>query len=350
MDPLSQAVLGSMASLGAAKVKAKMRQKTKDSSDSNDSNESKETPSLKVIALWGALAGMAADLDVLIRSSSDPLFHVQFHRHFTHSLFFIPIGALIVSLFLKLFRVPVKRSYLYTFCAYATHGLLDSFTNYGTQLFWPLSSTRVALNTVAVIDPLCTIPLVILVILCLRTKNLKFNDAAIIYVIAFMSLGFYQRERVTNFLTSKGLINEQTQRQMIKPTIFNNVIWRGIVVDQDQAKFYAVKSIPFGKIKLYPKSESASIVKENEIKNLLKHYKSQKFPYDYERFRSFTSGYLHWGQDNTIVDSRYSILPYSSQAMWDIKFHKGEGHVVFNTSRAVDINSRKEFLKLLFDF
>ncbi|MFG1492282.1 metal-dependent hydrolase [Halobacteriovorax sp. ZH4_bin.1] len=344
MDPLSQAVLGSMAALGATKIKSKIRRKNE------VSKKSKEAPSLKVIALWGALAGMAADLDILIRSSTDPLFHVQFHRHFTHSLFFIPIGALVVSLFLKLFRVPIKRSYLYTFCAYATHGILDSFTNYGTQLFWPLSSTRVALNTVAVIDPLCTIPLVILVIICLRTKNLKFNTAAIIYVVAFMSLGFYQRERVTNFLTTKGLINEHTERKMIKPTIFNNVVWRGIVVDQDQAKFYAVKSIPFGKIKLYPKSESASIVKEKEIKNLLKHYKSDKFPYDYERFRSFTSGYLHWGEGNTIVDSRYSILPYSSESMWDIEFHKGEGHVTFNTSRAVDINSRKEFLKLLFDF
>ena len=43
--------------------------------------------------LLGALAGMAPDLDVLIRSSTDPLLFLEYHRQFTHSLAFIPIGA-----------------------------------------------------------------------------------------------------------------------------------------------------------------------------------------------------------------------------------------------------------------
>ena len=42
--------------------------------------------------LFGFLAGMAADLDVLIRSSSDPLLFLEYHRQFTHSLVFIPVG------------------------------------------------------------------------------------------------------------------------------------------------------------------------------------------------------------------------------------------------------------------
>ncbi|RZF20909.1 metal-dependent hydrolase [Halobacteriovorax vibrionivorans] len=338
MDPVSQAVVGTMAALGSIR-----RKKTK-------TTEKESGPSFKAIALWGALGGLAPDLDVLIRSASDPLFHVQFHRHFTHSIFFIPIGALVVSLFLRLFRVPIKRSYLYTFLGYATHGTLDAFTNYGTQLFWPLSDMRVALNGVAVIDPLCTIPLVILVLVAIRLKDIRFNIAAITYLCLFMSLGLYQKQRVTEFLISKSLINNETTRFMVKPTIFNNVVWRSIVLDQSQAKFYAVKSIPFGEIKLYPKHESAKIVKEDEIENLLKHYDSKKFSYDYERFKHFTSGYLHWGKNNTIVDSRYSILPYSSEAMWSVQFHKGPGHVHFNTERAVDVNARKEFLKLLLDF
>lgn len=333
MDPISQAVVGTMAALGSVKRK-----------------DNKSKPSLKAIALWGALGGMAPDLDVLIRSASDPLFHVQFHRHFTHSVFFIPIGALIVSIFLRLFRVPIKRSYLYTFLGYATHGLLDAFTNYGTQLFWPVSDMRVALNGVAVVDPLCTIPIVILVLVGLRLKDIRFNYAAIIYLICFLSLGLYQKERVTKFLMSKSLINGDTQRFMVKPTIFNNVVWRSIVVDKYRANFYAVKSIPFGEVKLYPKHESAKIVKEDEIENLLKHYESKKFSYDYERFKHFTSGYLHWGNNNSIVDSRYSILPYSSEGMWSVEFHEGKGHANFNTDRAVDIESRKEFLNLLFDF
>ena len=58
----------------------------------------------------GGLAGMAADLDILIRSSQDPLLSLIYHRNFTHSLFFIPFGALLVALALlmfKSFRTPV---------------------------------------------------------------------------------------------------------------------------------------------------------------------------------------------------------------------------------------------------
>lgn len=335
MDPFSQAVLGTMAALTCVKKKA---------------SASESTPSIKAIALWGALGGLAPDLDVLIRSATDPLFHVQYHRHFTHSLFFIPIGALIVSLFLKLFRVPVKRSYLYTFLGYATHGILDAFTNYGTQLFWPISSYRVALNNVAVVDPLCTLPLIFLVILAIKFRKLVLNYVAIGYFTFYMALGFYQNARVTNFLKDHGIINSTTKRYMVKPTIFNNVVWRAIIMDDDTARFYAVKSIPLGRIKLYPKVESAKIVKEEEIENLLKNYPSKNYRYDYERFKNFTSGYLHWGVDGSIVDSRYSILPYSSQAMWDIDFKNAKAHVNFNTSRVIDLNKRREFLKLLLSF
>ena len=46
---------------------------------------------------FGLIAGMAPDLDVLIRSSSDPLLFLEYHRQFTHSIIFIPIGGLLIS-------------------------------------------------------------------------------------------------------------------------------------------------------------------------------------------------------------------------------------------------------------
>jgi inner membrane protein len=35
-----------------------------------------------------------------------------------------------------------------------THPLLDSFTSYGTQLFWPLMPTPTAWSSIFIIDPL----------------------------------------------------------------------------------------------------------------------------------------------------------------------------------------------------
>ena len=50
---------------------------------------------VRLATLIGLVSGVIADADVFIRSSSDPLLVLEFHRHFTHSIFFIPIGALV---------------------------------------------------------------------------------------------------------------------------------------------------------------------------------------------------------------------------------------------------------------
>ena len=103
----------------------------------------------------GFLAGLAADLDVLIRSTDDPLLRLEFHRQFTHSFLFIPLGGFVVSLFLWLF-LRRKKSFWsilkFSVLGYGTHGLVDACTSYGTYLWWPFSYTRAAWNNVSIID------------------------------------------------------------------------------------------------------------------------------------------------------------------------------------------------------
>jgi len=99
------------------------------------------------ITLIGFLAGLAPDLDVLIQSSDDPIIFLEYHRQFSHSLFFIPFGSLLVTLCIFPFlrgSISLKIVYIASFLGYATHGLLDACTSYGTQLFWPFSDQRVA--------------------------------------------------------------------------------------------------------------------------------------------------------------------------------------------------------------
>lgn len=40
----------------------------------------------------GFFAGLIADADILIQSDQDPLLTVEFHRHFTHSIFLFHSG------------------------------------------------------------------------------------------------------------------------------------------------------------------------------------------------------------------------------------------------------------------
>lgn len=73
---------------------------------------------VRLAAGIGFFAGIAADMDILIQSENDPLLNIEFHRHFTHSLFFVPLGALLVALVLwPFFRkyLPFLRLYLFTF-------------------------------------------------------------------------------------------------------------------------------------------------------------------------------------------------------------------------------------------
>ncbi|MDG1119502.1 MAG: metal-dependent hydrolase, partial [SAR86 cluster bacterium] len=83
------------------------------------------------IGVIGFLAGLAPDLDVLIRSSNDPILFLEYHRQFSHSLFFIPFGSLVVTLLvfpLVKKSMSLKTVYIASFLGYATHGLLDACT------------------------------------------------------------------------------------------------------------------------------------------------------------------------------------------------------------------------------
>ena len=179
MDPLTQGVLGAAAPQSTAARKH-----------------------LASAGLLGLLAGITPDLDVFIRSDTDPLLFLEFHRQFTHSLIFIPIGGLLCGLLLHWLLgqrrgLSLRQSLLYCTLGYATHALLDTCTTYGTMLWWPFSDTRFAWNTVSVVDPLFTLPVLVLVVLAAWRKNTWFARTALIWAALYPTLGMMQRDRAT---------------------------------------------------------------------------------------------------------------------------------------------------------
>lgn len=163
MDPFSQATLGAVAAQSTSDPRR-----------------------LRAAAFLGCVAGLAPDIDVFISSSIDPLLFLEFHRQFTHSLVFIPVGALICS---AVFYVAVRRylsfkeTFLFCLLGYATHGLLDACTTYGTQLFWPFSDDRIAWNNVSVIDPLLTIPAFILMVVAVIKARANYARIAFAWIV-----------------------------------------------------------------------------------------------------------------------------------------------------------------------
>src|SRR5690606_27072308 len=113
--------------------------------------------------LWGAIGGTIPDLDVIGGFFMGEVAYVNFHRGFSHSLVFgFILGPLLGWLVSRSQWSQGQSFWLWSqvfFWTIFTHPLLDSFTSYGTQLFLPFSDYRVELNTIFIIDPAYTLPM-----------------------------------------------------------------------------------------------------------------------------------------------------------------------------------------------
>lgn len=114
-------------------------------------------------AVWGAVLGTVPDLDVLASPFLDSVAELQFHRGFTHSIFFVflasPIFGWGINQFHKKLGAGWKHWTITAFMVFATHIIVDLFTTYGTQIFYPFSDLPVTTDSVFIIDPLYTLPL-----------------------------------------------------------------------------------------------------------------------------------------------------------------------------------------------
>jgi len=330
MDPLSQAVLGASASQSATR----------------------DETTIRWVFLIGCIAGMAPDLDILIRSKTDPLLFLEYHRQFTHSLIFIPFGSFIVAtaLYVLTFKsrpLSFGLMYLYSTLGYATHGLLDTCTSYGTQLLWPFSDQRFAWNNVAIIDPLFTLPILFLLIISFYRKKRSYARYALFYALFYLSLGLVLHQRAESMLLDMVQARgHEPVRYTVKPTFGNLLIWKFVYEHED--RYYVDAARIFG---------TPAIIEGESIKKL---HRERDLPWlqadsvqsrDVERFRWFSSDYLalHPQQPEQVIDVRYSLLPNSVNPMWGITLDPAnqQQHVSFTHNRRARMENRKAFWKML---
>lgn len=195
-------------------------------------------------ALWlGALGGTIPDLDVFGRFVLSPLENLAFHRGISHSILFWVVGAVVFGeLAWRLSRrggLDRFHWWGFWFATFATHVLLDCFTMYGTQVFQPFANTRVAWSTIAVADPLYTVPfLVAVVVLSRQTVGSRrrqwWHRAGWVWSLAYLSL------TVGNKLHVDAVLQESLKdaglpalRHVSNPTILNNVLWNATAETAD---------------------------------------------------------------------------------------------------------------------
>ena len=200
-------------------------------------------------ALWGAVAGTIPDLDVIASPFQGELAFLVAHRGFTHSLLFCVIMAPALGWLIHRWVYKEKRgtwrawSWL-AFWAFFTHTMLDCFTTWGTQLFYPFSDYRVAFNSIFVVDPLYTLPFLICLIIALKLpKERKWRRFWNWLGIALSS--FYLLLTLTNKLVVEDVfriarINAGISSYSFStyPTAFNNLLWYQVAEEVNGKKLF----------------------------------------------------------------------------------------------------------------
>ena len=275
-----------------------------------------------IAGILGFVAGMAADVDVFFRSETDPLLFLEYHRQFTHSLVFIPVGGLLCALALhwilgQRWRLPFAQTFLFCTLGYATHPLLDAFTSYGTMLFWPLSEERYSWSIISIVDPLFTIPVLVLVVLAGFMQKPVLARVALVWAAVYLTLGLVQHHTALamgrELASSRG---HEPLRLQVKPSFGNILVWKTIYETPDRFYVDAVRANILPKV--FP---GVSVAKLDQSRDLPWLDPASQQAKDVERFHWFSKGFVAEDPDhpNRIIDVRFSFVPNTVSALWSIE-------------------------------
>lgn len=228
MDSLTQIVLG--ASVGEAVLGKKVGNKA---------------------LLYGAIGGTVPDLDVIVGCFTDTITATELHRGFSHSIVFCVLMSPILGWLVnkiehrkKLGWKPWTRLF---FWALITHPVLDAFTTWGTQLFWPFD-VRLAFNSIFVIDPLYTLPFLIccFIVLFLKrdsAKRRKVNRLGLIfstsYLLITIVLKLVAYQNIESKLKEQGV---QYETMSTRPAPMNTILWNANI---DTEHYYLITDYSF---------------------------------------------------------------------------------------------------------
>ena len=190
--------------------------------------------------LWGGIIGTLPDLDVFV-PLGDVVKDFTYHRSATHSLLMLALATPLLVWVINRIH-PGLREYrwrwaLLVYLVFVTHVLLDSFTSYGTQLFWPIVDTPVFWSTIFIIDPLYTLPLLIGVIAALimsreRERGHRLNRDGLIISSLYLAWTVVASQfAIQGFNSALQAQNIAHEKLYVTPAPFSSLLWRAVVID-----------------------------------------------------------------------------------------------------------------------
>ncbi|MHC4611102.1 MAG: metal-dependent hydrolase, partial [Planctomycetota bacterium] len=190
--------------------------------------------------VFGAVCAGLPDLDIVL-GATDEWATLVHHRGFSHSLLLLAVAAPLIG-WLG-FRLAGRRSTCrvwmhLAFWVLVTHALLDVCTSYGTQLLWPISGLRFALDAVAVIDPFYSLPLLLALLLgqwrrIAPPTRRRLAGWALALTTAYLALGLWQSQRAVGSGSAE-LRGQEFRALEVRaaPTLGNIWLWRIVARDE----------------------------------------------------------------------------------------------------------------------
>jgi inner membrane protein len=217
-------------------------------------------------------------------------------------------------------KVPYWQWYLLFLLAIGTHPVLDCFTVYGTEIFWPFIKKRVAISNISVVDPLYTFPFLVCVLVAsflsrTSTARFRWNLAGVVMSSVYMCITLYNQSQVSKILgNTLKAENITANRSMVTPSILNNILWN-CTVETDSIYYLGMYSFfdAEKKFQLKPIAANHDLIKGLENDHTISELRF--FSNDYYSIMERPDGQLQ------LNDMRYGMYKGNGSEPSDYIFH-----------------------------
>lgn len=184
------------------------------------------------------------------------------HRGITHSLFGGLLMTLVIGWICQRIRyfndLSRKEQYLIIGSGVFMHLFLDSFNNYGTGWFEPFSSIRISFNSIYVIDPFLSIPVIIAAIIVWARNGAsgvvkKVGTIGWIWLGSYLLYSVYHKIEIDRFLL-EAKKDIPSKDYFTTPAPFQNWMWMLTYRERDSifVGYHSLRSEAEFQFKGYP--------------------------------------------------------------------------------------------------
>ncbi len=264
-------------------------------------------------AIWGAVLGTLPDLDVVANLFLDPVSSLAVHRGASHSypviLIASPIIAWILSRIHRSDRLAWRDWTLMVFVVLASHIFIDLVTVYGTQIFWPFTDHPFGIDSIFIVDPLFTLPLVVGLLLALRAEvgsktRMWRNSLGILIATLYLTWGMGVKGYIHSVF-KQGLAAEThfPEKIISSPTVMNSVLWQGLALDGD--------TIRVGLVSIFDNAPPRSFIDVPRNSHLLEGHEADRAV---ERLLWFSKGFYSVEADS--LGLRFTDYRFGRNDAW----------------------------------